>query len=85
MKPFAITDFIHEVEGVLRVNGLGNLMEHLANEKLMKVALREHFNQLDREDKPIPVELDWIYSQYHNVVLTRIVKLPNQCTDYERN
>lgn len=80
MIPQTLTPFVMEAKQALSIHGLGHLCNSLTDEKVIKKALREHFNKLDKEDKPIPQELDWIYSQYHTISVAYKPPFPNQNT-----
>lgn len=68
MNTVYIDQYAQKIKVVLIANHLGHLTNKLKNAGLMKTALHEHFTKLVRENKPIPVELDWIYAQYNGNV-----------------
>ena len=69
MKPLNISLYAKEVRDVLVIHNLTHLEHQLGDEKFIKTSLKEYFTKLESEGKPIPEDLDWIYSQYHNITV----------------
>lgn len=70
-KPWTIAFFGFQTSQALIANGLSELCDELDNRPLMKSKLEEKFRALEKEEKPIPEDLDWIYAQYNTIAIIR--------------